>query len=169
MTLKVLWNSFLACKAQDFVIYIRVQKYFNIALILQDEWLTIFTRPANTHTCHLKAYAIKTIRELYLIWLPQVICPKALILQDKCFENYYLSFLDFTRYYERTSGIFAPCKYNIFMTIISIHYITLLKWFIVFTICGDISHRDATSCDKVHLFFWINYFTNSFGIQDLTE
>ena len=43
--------------------YIREQKYFNIALILQDEWLTIFTHPSNTCTCPLKAYAIKNIRE----------------------------------------------------------------------------------------------------------
>ena len=42
---------------------VRGQKYFNIALVLQDEWLTIFTRPANTYTCPLKAYAIKNIRE----------------------------------------------------------------------------------------------------------
>ena len=34
-----------------------------IALVLQDEWLIIFTRPANTYTCPLKAYAIKNIRE----------------------------------------------------------------------------------------------------------
>ena len=38
-------------------------KYFNIALVLQDEWLTIFTCPANTCTCPLKAYAIKNTRE----------------------------------------------------------------------------------------------------------
>ena len=41
----------------------RWQKYFNIALVLQDEWLTIFTRPANTCTCPLKAYAINNIRK----------------------------------------------------------------------------------------------------------
>ena len=39
------------------------QKYFNIALVLQGEWLTVFTRPANTCTCPLKAYAIQNIRE----------------------------------------------------------------------------------------------------------
>ena len=36
----------------------RGQKYFNIALALQDEWLTIFTRPANTCTRPLKLLAI---------------------------------------------------------------------------------------------------------------
>ena len=40
----------------------RGQKYLNIALVLQDERLTTFTRPANTCTCPLKAYAIKNIR-----------------------------------------------------------------------------------------------------------
>ena len=39
------------------------QIYFNIALVLQDQWLTIFTRPANTCTCPLKAYAIKNTKE----------------------------------------------------------------------------------------------------------
>ena len=34
----------------------RGQKYLNIALVLQDETLTIFTRPAKTCTCPLKAY-----------------------------------------------------------------------------------------------------------------
>ena len=42
----------------------REQKGFNIALVLQDESLTIFTCPANTCTSPLKAYAIKNIREL---------------------------------------------------------------------------------------------------------
>ena len=60
----------------------RGQKYFN----LQDECLTIFTRPANTCTCPLKVYAIK----------------------NGCFGKNYLSFLDFTRNYGRTSGIFVP-------------------------------------------------------------
>ena len=41
----------------------RGQKYFNIALVLQDESLTIFTSPSNTCTCLLKADAIKNIRE----------------------------------------------------------------------------------------------------------
>ena len=41
----------------------RGQKYFNIALVLQDKWLTIFTRPANTCMSPLKVYAIKNIRE----------------------------------------------------------------------------------------------------------
>ena len=39
------------------------QKYFNIALVLQDERLTIFTRPANACTCPIKAYTIKNITE----------------------------------------------------------------------------------------------------------
>ena len=43
--------------------YSRGQKYFNIALVLQDEWLTIFTPPANPCTCPLKVYAIKNILE----------------------------------------------------------------------------------------------------------
>ena len=42
---------------------LRGQKYLNIALVLQDELLTIFTHPANTCTCPLKAYAVKNIRE----------------------------------------------------------------------------------------------------------
>ena len=85
----------------------RGQKYFNIALVLQDEWLTIFTCPANTCTCPLKAYAIKNIRELCVIWLPRVILRKALVLQDKCFGKNYSSFLDFTHNYEQTSEIFV--------------------------------------------------------------
>ena len=89
--------------------FIRGQKYLNIALVLQDEWLTIFTRPANTCTCPLKVYAIKNIRELYVIWLHRVILSKGLVLQDECFGKNYLSFLDFTRDYERKSWIFVPC------------------------------------------------------------
>ena len=38
----------------------------------------------------------------------RVILSKALILQDESFGKNYLSFLDFTRNYERTSGIFVP-------------------------------------------------------------
>ena len=41
----------------------RGQIYINIALVLQDMWLTIFTHPANTCTCPLKAYAIKNVSE----------------------------------------------------------------------------------------------------------
>ena len=37
----------------------RGQKYFNIVLVLQDEWLIIFTHPANTCTGLLKVNAIK--------------------------------------------------------------------------------------------------------------
>ena len=84
-------------------------KYFNFVLVLRDEFLTIFTRPANKCTCPLKVYAIKNIRELYVIHFPRVILPKALVLQDECFGKNYLSFLDFTRNYERTSRIFVPC------------------------------------------------------------
>ena len=91
------------------IVYIRGQKYFNIALVLQDEWLTIFTCPANTYTCPLKVYAIKNIREWYVKWLPSVILPKAPFLQDECFGKNYSSFLDFTRNFERTTGIFVPC------------------------------------------------------------
>ena len=39
------------------------QKYFNIALALQDELLITLTCPANMCTYPLKAYAIKNIRE----------------------------------------------------------------------------------------------------------
>ena len=45
---------------------------------------------------------------IYIICLPRVILPNALILQDECVGKNYSSFLDFTRNYERTSGIFAP-------------------------------------------------------------
>ena len=31
-------------------------------------------------------------------------------VQDKCFRKNYASFLDFICNYERTSGIFVPCK-----------------------------------------------------------
>ena len=43
------------------------------------------------------------------MWLPGVVLPKALVLQDEYFGKNYLSFLDFTRYYEQTSQIFVPC------------------------------------------------------------
>ena len=58
--------------------------------------------------CPLKVYAIKNVTELYVIGLPGVILPKALVLQDECFGKNYSSFLDFTRNYERTSGVFVP-------------------------------------------------------------
>ena len=54
----------------------RGQKYFNIALVLQDEWLTIFTCPVNTCTCPLKAYAIKNV--IWLINSSQSTRPSAL-------------------------------------------------------------------------------------------
>ena len=57
--------------------------------------------------------AIQNIRELYVIWLPQVILPNALVLKDECFGKNYSSFLDFTRNYEWTSGIFVPCTETI--------------------------------------------------------
>ena len=44
-----------------------------------------------------------------VIWLPQIILCKALVLQDECFWKNYLSFLDFTLNYEWMSGIFVPC------------------------------------------------------------
>ena len=47
------------CKCMKTCLIPRGQKYFNIALVLQDELLTIFTRPANTCACPLKAYAMK--------------------------------------------------------------------------------------------------------------
>ena len=68
-----------------------------------------FHSSSNTWTCLLKVYAIKNIREWYAIWLPWVILPKALVLQDECFWENYSSVLDFTRNYKRTSGIFVPC------------------------------------------------------------
>ena len=33
---------------------------------------------------------------------------QSIVLQDECFGKNYLSFLDFTRNYERASGIFVP-------------------------------------------------------------
>ena len=39
------------------------KKYFNIALVMQNELLTIFNRPTNTCTCPLKANTIRNIRE----------------------------------------------------------------------------------------------------------
>ena len=66
----------------------------------------------NFHSCckhmHLsfKSLCNKEHKEL---WLPRVILPKALVLQDECYGKNYSSFLDFTRNYERTSGIFVPC------------------------------------------------------------
>ena len=57
-----------------------------------------------------KAYAIKNIRELYVIWFPWVILPKALVLQDERFGKNYSTFLDVTHNYKRTSGIFVPCS-----------------------------------------------------------
>ena len=63
INLNMLWDgSFEVLTA-----YAGDKKYFNIALVLQDERLTIFTSPANTCTCPLKAYTIKYIRELYVI------------------------------------------------------------------------------------------------------
>ena len=56
-----------------------------------------------------KSVCNKNIR--YVIWLPQVILPKALILQDECFGGNYSSFLVFTCNYKRTSGIFVPWNF----------------------------------------------------------
>ena len=51
--------KFRRCQIVKARVY-RGQKYFNIALVLQDDLLTILTRPANTCTCPLKVYPIKT-------------------------------------------------------------------------------------------------------------
>ena len=56
----------------------------------------------------IKSVSNKNIRELYVKWLPRVILPIAFVLQDECYGKNYLFFLDFTRNYERTSGIFVP-------------------------------------------------------------
>ena len=51
----------------------------------------------------------------------RVILPKALVLQDECFGKNYSSFLDFTRNYKRTSGIFVPwpqCNSSIIIIIV---------------------------------------------------
>ena len=39
--------------------FVQGKKYLNIALVLQDEWLTTFTHPANTCTCPLKSICNK--------------------------------------------------------------------------------------------------------------
>ena len=41
----------------------------------------------------------------------RVILHEALLLQDESFGKNYLSFLDFTRNYELTRGIFVPCPH----------------------------------------------------------
>ena len=41
----------------------RSSSILHLPLVLQDEWLTIFTRPANMCTCPLKPYTIKNVRE----------------------------------------------------------------------------------------------------------
>ena len=55
-----------------------------------------------------KSVCSKEHKGVICIWLPRVILSKALILQDKCLGKNYSSFLDFTRNYERTNGIFVP-------------------------------------------------------------
>ena len=103
----------------------RGQKYFNIALVLQDERLKIFTLKKNNlimiwwydSSCkyiHLSFKSLcnkehKGVICVYVICLPRVILPKALVLQDECFGKNYWSFLDFTHNLERTSEIFVPC------------------------------------------------------------
>ena len=59
------------------------------------------------HT-HLSFKSVCNKEHKGVIWLPWVILPKALVLQDECFGKNYSYFLDFTRNYERTSGIFVP-------------------------------------------------------------
>ena len=39
-----------------------------LTILLLEEWLKIFTRPANTCTCPLKAYFIETTRRIWLIF-----------------------------------------------------------------------------------------------------
>ena len=57
-------------------------------------------------------YAIKNISEQYVIRLPKVILFKALVRHDECFGKNCVSFLDFTRNYERASGILSPDNNN---------------------------------------------------------
>ena len=64
-------------------------------------------------TCKLRHLSFKSVcnkEHKGVIWLPRVILPKALVLQDECFDKNHLSFLDFTRNYEQASGIFVPCN-----------------------------------------------------------
>ena len=75
--------------------------------------------------------------------------PKALYLQDKCFGKNYLSFLDFTHNYERTSGIFVPCHISqqcqqcIYICLVST-YVASLNLLLILRLYGDrseICHR----------------------------
>ena len=46
----VRWENKIEEPTQVLIIIDRGQKYFNIVLVLQERWLTIFTRPVNTCT-----------------------------------------------------------------------------------------------------------------------
>ena len=47
--------------------------------------------------------------------------------QDKCFGMNYLSFLDFTHNYERTSGIFVPCIMPSYLEACNLTHLTTFK------------------------------------------
>ena len=57
---------------------------------------------------HLSFKSVCNKEHQGVIWLPCVILPKALILQDECLGRNYSFYLDFTCNYEQTSGILSP-------------------------------------------------------------
>ena len=58
---------------RDVIWYDRGQIYFNNDFVLQDEWITIFTHPANTCTCPLKANAMKKVNKQCLLDTPRTV------------------------------------------------------------------------------------------------
>ena len=114
------WHAGLVAKKWR----VRIPLAAQYCVLNKDQGTKIFqycTCPAGrvTYNFHLsckhmhlsfKSVCNKNTRELYVIWLPRVILPKALVLQVECFWKNYSSFVDFTRNYERTSGIFVPWR-----------------------------------------------------------
>ena len=69
----------------------------------------IFTQSVSSlHHIYRQDFTVKTQKMILVSPHPRLILPEALFLQDECFGKNYLSFLDFTRNYERTSGTFVP-------------------------------------------------------------
>ena len=74
-------------------------------------------------------------------------------LQDQCFGKIYSSILDFTRNYERMSGIFVPCK--VMQVLIILLYPVQPYTFVLIHLSTSTSDKldmAATKCNQANVF-----------------
>ena len=76
------------------VIFVQRTKYFNIGTCPARQ--VTYNFHSSCKHMHLSFKSVCNKEHKGVIWLPRVILPKALVLQDECFGKNYSSYLDFT-------------------------------------------------------------------------